>query len=83
MEKMTGYEFIARYRPDGKGHIIISDFAGNVSKDIEFTEIVCDSCNAEILPNDYLWADDHYANCETCHNLENQGRSDYSHSQDG
>lgn len=39
-------KWMEMFRPDGKGHITISDMVGP-PEDIEFEEIVCDICNAD------------------------------------
>ena len=47
VEILTFTEWMAKYRPDGKGRITVGGF-----DPIEFTEVICDLCNAEISPKD-------------------------------
>lgn len=51
-DEVTHYtveEFIQDTRPDGMGHIKISDMSDDAPvTDIPFSEVVCDYCNAEI-----------------------------------
>lgn len=65
-------EFIKTTRPDGLGHIIISDM--NIDEpptDITFDGVVCDFCNAEIVqtadPEDeVVHVVGSYAMCDAC-----------------
>ena len=74
IEKLAFSEFVKRFRPDGKGHIYVGlpgDYA-----DIEFNEVVCDFCNAEIPPKiekedgineeSTVYMDGDYALCRNC-----------------
>ena len=69
-EETVGYtlaEFVKATRPDGKGYIYLDG-----AKIAEFEEVVCDSCNADIVqPEDqpdkqvvFVYAD--RAWCEEC-----------------
>jgi hypothetical protein len=66
-EKLLFSEWMKRFRPDGIGRIIVG-----ASKPIEFTEVVCDFCNDEILPqkedgteNEVFYTDG-YSVCKSC-----------------
>jgi uncharacterized protein with PIN domain len=67
----TVEEFIQTFRNiDGKGHIRI--VAGNQIDDIPFSEILCDLCNVEIIPDPrestkkVVFVRDSWAYCEDC-----------------
>ncbi|MFA5858422.1 MAG: hypothetical protein WC955_05095 [Elusimicrobiota bacterium] len=66
--KYTLKEFITKTRPDGKGYIMLD---GELIA--EFTEVVCDSCNAEITQPEnepdkkvVFMPDEYHAWCEDC-----------------
>ena len=68
--KYTLKEFVNRFRPEGKGFI-----AFNEEIIAEFTEVLCDSCNIEIVqPEDepdkkvVFMPDEYHAWCEDCFN---------------
>jgi len=78
---MTKYKFsdwMKKYRPDGVGRCFIQGLddgmnpAGIPELVSEFTEVICDYCNAEITPKDdegnesFVWSDDNYSICKSC-----------------
>ncbi len=72
--------WMAKYRPDGLGHMGVSSMDANGNPVGEywsttFTEVICDFCNAEITPtievggqvvDNIVIASDGYALCEDC-----------------
>ena len=71
--KAVGYtvaEFIAAFRPDGMGHIVV-ECDGEVT-DIAFDEILCDLCNRQISQPEedpfrrVVFVLDDFALCEQC-----------------
>jgi len=82
-DKFARYSFrawMAKYRPDGLGHMGVSgmDANGNAVGEpwsTTFTEVICDFCNAEIslkievggeVCDNIVIASDGYALCEDC-----------------
>jgi len=74
MTEIQGYtvpEFIATFRADGLGHIVVE--VGEDVTDISFPEILCDLCNDEITQPEeepfqkVVFVLDGYALCECCH----------------
>ena len=66
--KYTLKEFIQKFRPDGKGHIWF-----NEEHIAEFEEVLCDSCNKQIMQPEnepdkkvVFMPDDAHAWCEDC-----------------
>ena len=81
--KAIAYRFrdwMRKYRPDGKGRIVVGGYSvgqcGELvpedTKEITFTEVVCDFCNAEIPPTDgegresTVYVSDNNALCAQC-----------------
>jgi hypothetical protein len=71
-DEYTTSEFIKKFRPDGKGHIRITDENGKVFFHTAFTEILCDICNDSIeqdkkdADKKVVWVKNNYALCEKC-----------------
>jgi hypothetical protein len=72
---MDGKEFRREIRGGAKGYLEIGPLMpGSLEMDpsatqrIEFDEIVCDTCNKEILDGDFLAMDRSRAVCQECYN---------------
>jgi hypothetical protein len=65
IQEYTFDEWMEKFRPDGKGRIGIG-VPGDMEV-IEFDEIICDYCNAEITADDkFIWVNGSYSLCEKC-----------------
>ena len=64
--KLTIPQFMREFRPDGKGRMLLDNEVIS-----EFTEIVCDLCNAEINDEEgketHIYISRGYGICEDCH----------------